>query len=136
MSTTPWNARNAASVTTKDGMPSFTTSAPSANPMRTPVARDAPIASGHARPQSVRITAMIEAHTPEANPAERSISPMTRTNTSPIAMHATAAPCPNRFARFPTDRNTGFASPKNTHSAMMPATAGSAPTSPDRTSDQ
>ncbi len=36
-SSTPWKARNAARVTTKDGMPTFDTSRPSSRPITTPV---------------------------------------------------------------------------------------------------
>ncbi len=63
-SITPWNARNAASVTTNDGMPIFATRKPMAVPITTPVARAARIARYHGTWCSVSSTARTAAHTP------------------------------------------------------------------------
>ena len=49
-STTPWNARNAARVTTKDGMPIFATKVPRNRPTMLPVNIAAAIATYHGRP--------------------------------------------------------------------------------------
>ncbi len=73
------------------------------------------------------------AHTPLANPAERSISPSSRTKTNPIAISVTAAPWVNRLAKFPAVRKLGRRMEKNAQSTTNPSTAGREPMSPPRT---
>lgn len=129
----PWKDRNAASVTTNDGMPTFATMKPIASPMTRPVTSAASVAAYHGQPWNVSSTASTDAHTPLAYPAERSISPSSSTKTRPIAMMVTAAPWVNRFAKLPALKNAGRMMPKNTQSAISPSTAGSEPMSPPRT---
>ncbi len=64
--TTPWKARNAARVTTKDGMPTLATSMPSMRPMTTPVTMAATIATYHGTSWLVSSTARTAAQTPLA----------------------------------------------------------------------
>ena len=66
--------------------------------------------------------------------AARSISPMSRTNTSPMAMTVCPAPCCSRLARF---SRLGKVPPvsstvKTMNSASRPSSAGSEPSSPLR----
>ena len=129
---TPWNARNAARVTTNDGMRTFATSVPSANPMTTPVTIDTSTARYHGQWLLVSSSARTAAHTPLVNPADRSISPSSRTNTRPMAMMITWAPWVNRLAKLIAEKNTGRSTVNTMHSTTSPATAGSEPRSPPR----
>ena len=104
-STTPWKARNAARVTTKDGMPTLATRKPSDEPdhhagddrrEHRDVPREAVQGEQH-RPAPRRTR-------PLAKPADRSISPSSRTKTRPIAIRVTAAPWVNRLAKLPAVR--------------------------------
>ncbi len=131
-STTPWKARKPASVTTKDGIPIFATSSPIRVPITAPVTSAATMDRYHGQLCSVSRTARTAAHTPLAYPADRSISPSSRTNTSPIAMAITAAPWASRLAKLTADRNAGRAIANPVHSTIRPSTAGSAPMSPPR----
>ena len=63
---TPCNARNAAKVTTKLGMPSLATSRPISRPMMTPVSRVAPRAIHSGQPRWVKVTPSIAAQVPAA----------------------------------------------------------------------
>ena len=69
--------------------------------------------------------------TPAAYPADKSISPRSRTKTNPIAITMTAAACVKRLAKFPGVKNTLDMEPKIAHSATRPKIEGSAPISPD-----
>ena len=130
----PWRARKAASVTTKLGMPSQATSRPMESPISTPVASAARMASGHAQPCSVSVTARIAAPMPAAKPAERSISPSSRTKVSPIASTTIAAPWLIRLAKLLVERNVSPSiTPKMMTRTTMPRIAGSDPTSPPAT---
>ena len=130
----PCRARKNASVTTKLGIPSRATSSAIAKPIRTPVASAASSESGHAQPRSVSVVARIAAPMPAAKPAERSISPSSRTKTSPMARTMIAAPWLMRLAKFCLDRKTSPSmTPKITTRTTMPRMAGSEPRSPPRT---
>ena len=130
-STPPCNARKNASVTTNDGIPRRATRIAMARPMATPAPSDEQDRRGHAQPCLVRVTARIDAPMPAVKPAERSISPSSRTKTSPMARTMIAAPWLMRLAKFAFDRNaSGSMIPKITTSTTTPMTAGSAPRSP------
>ncbi len=131
--TRPWKARNAARVTTNDGMPTLATSEPSTVPMITPVRMAAATQTYQGRPALARVTASTAAQTPLAKPADRSISPSSSTNTRPMAMSVTAAPCVNRLAKLIAVTKEGRAAAKTAQSTTRPSTAGSAPMSPPRT---
>ena len=49
-SSTPWKARNSASVTTKDGIRTLAHSQPVTSPITRPQTSAAPIAAGHGQP--------------------------------------------------------------------------------------
>jgi len=77
---------------------------------------------------------MTAAPVPPVKPADRSISPRSRTKTSPIAMTMTAALWLMRFARLNALVNSLGRSAENTAArTTSPRTAGSEPTSPPRT---
>ena len=101
----PCRPRKKASDTTKLGIPSRATSSAIVKPITTPVASAARTASGHAQPFSVSVTPRIAAPMPAVKPAERSISPSSRTNTSPMASTMIAAPWLIRFAKLFSVRN-------------------------------
>jgi hypothetical protein len=130
---TPCRPRKAASVTMNDGMPSFATSVPRKSPTTKPTPIPARTAQYHGQPCCVSSTAMMVAQTPLVKPAERSISPNSKTKTRPIAMMVTCAPCWNRLAKLRSEKKLSFAMPKMMQATTRPATAGSAPTSPPRT---
>ncbi len=65
-SSTPCRARNIASVTTNDGMPSRATSTPMNVPITAPVARQARIARYHGQPQLVDTMPITAAAVPAA----------------------------------------------------------------------
>ncbi len=64
--TTPWKPRNAASVTTKEGMPTLATSVPMSRPMTAPVSMAAVTAAYQGQPWSVSRMARTAAQTPLA----------------------------------------------------------------------
>ena len=132
-STVPWKARNAARVTTNDGIPTRATSVPMVVPMSRPTSRAAATPSGHDQPQSVSTVASTAAQTPLVNPADRSISPSSRTNTSPMAITVMGAPWVSRLAKLPAEKNTGRRIEKTITSTTSPNTAGREPMSPPRT---
>ena len=79
-------------------------------------------------------SASTAAASPDAVPAARSISPMSSTNTRPIAMTVWPAPCWSRLARF---SRLGKVPPlsstvNSTNSASRPSSAGREPSSPLR----
>jgi hypothetical protein len=112
-------------------MPSRATSSAIVQPIATPAARAARIASGHAHPCSVSVTPRIAAPVPAVKPADRSISPSSRTKTRPIASTMIAAPWLRRLAKFCSVRNESGCRTPNTIARMTaPMTAGNAPRSP------
>jgi hypothetical protein len=82
----PCQAINPASVTTNDGMPKKVLKKPLINPIAVPASRPTRIASAGDQPCWTVSTAMIPAHRPLTAPIERSISPSSRTSTTPIEM--------------------------------------------------
>ncbi len=91
-------ARKNASVTTNDGMPSRETRRPIASPMIAPIPRPASTASHHDQPWSIITSAVMVAEAPPATPADRSISPSSRTKTRPIASTMIEAAWTTRLA--------------------------------------
>ena len=112
-------------------MPSRATSSAIVKPIATPVASAASTDKGHAQPCSVSVTPRIAAPVPAVKPADRSISPSNRTNTSPIASTMIAAPWLIRFAKFCSVKNvSGSIRPNTITSTTTPRIAGNAPRSP------
>ena len=132
-SMTPWRPRKKAKVTTKLGIRSLATSRPIITPMMTPLAMEASTARYHGQLCSVTVTPSTAALVPAANPTDRSISPSSRTNTSPIAMTMTPALWLIRFAKLNVVGNVERRiNEKRITKVTSPSTAGSAPTSPPR----
>ena len=133
-SMTPCRARNIASVTTKDGMPRRATRTPMSRPITVPVSRPRTSATGHAMPHDAMATASTAAAVPAVKPADRSISPSSRTNTSPIARTMIAADWFSRLAKLKIEKKvSGFIRVKKPNRTIRPRTAGSEPTSPPLT---
>jgi hypothetical protein len=84
-------------------------------------------------PPLTRCSASTAAVTPDAVPADRSISPSSRTKTRPIAMIVTPAPWASRFAMLPRVRKLSEATENSTSSTIRPNSAGNEPSSPPRT---
>ena len=61
---------------------------------------------------------------------ERSISPISSTNTTPMAIVATAAVCRSRFVKLRSVRNVSSRSPNVTTMMPRPTIRGSDPSSP------
>ena len=79
------------------------------------------------------VSAITQADTPPATPADRSMSPSSSTNTSPIASTQIDPAWVTRLARLSADRNRSLARPNTTNSTTRPRIAGSEPMSPPRT---
>ena len=126
----PWKAKNAAKVTTNEGIPSRATNVPSKKPRRTPTAILATRATYQGWPSLVIKITRTAPVTPAVYPAERSISPNNKTKTSPIAITITAAAWVIRLAKFPGVKNTLDIDPKTKHSTTRPRIAGNEPMSP------
>ena len=69
---------------------------------------------------------------PLTKPIDRSISPSSSANTSPIANNMYTAPWINRLTRFPAVRKLELSDWKRIEMRIRPATTGSTPLSPDR----
>ena len=89
-STTPFQASRPASVTTNEGTPTLVM----IRPCSTPIPRPASSASGIATPAETSLPSGVSSSatstppTPETNPIERSISPSSSANVTPIAITA------------------------------------------------
>jgi hypothetical protein len=115
-------------------MPIMPTRLPVNRPMTTPVTMAAATETYHGAPASASSLAITAAQTPLTTPADRSISPRSRMNTSPIARMMIGAAWSARLAMFRGVRNVSGRSAKNSRPrATMPRMAGSAPRSPPRT---
>ncbi len=85
-------------------------------------------------PHDDMATASTAAAVPAVKPADRSISPSSRTNTSPIARTMIAADWFSRLAKLKIEKKvSGFISVKKPNRTIRPRTAGSEPTSPPLT---
>ena len=126
-------SRATAASTVPDQMRSSTPSTTvTASPSATSTNTVVPIAPSRL-PFDTRCSAIIAAVRPDAVPAARSISPVSSTNTRPIAMMVCPAPCWSRLARLSRLGNVSLASAVNRmNSASRPRRAGSAPRSPPR----
>ncbi len=77
---------------------------------------------------------MITPPTPDTKPIDRSISPSSSTNMTPMAITAYGAVWTIRLTKFPAVRNRSFWDWKTIAMMIRPTTIGSEPSSPDRTS--
>ena len=110
VSTTPFQASRPAKVTTKLGTPIFANQKPCSKPMAAP----APSAAASATavdvwlPSGTKSVAAITPPMPLTKPIDRSISPSSRTNTTPMPMTMTADACAMRLTKLPAVRKCEF----------------------------
>ena len=130
---TPWKAKNADKVTTKDGIPSLALSAPIPKPSAVPITRLTRNAAYQGNLWLFMRRTMDAPHTPDVKPAARSISPRRSTKTNPIAITMTGADWVIRFARFLLVKKYCDENLKIKPRAISPRIAGRAPISPDLT---
>ena len=135
-STTPFQASRPASVTTNDGTPTLVMISPWNVPIPRPVPRTITITThvGGTLPSGVSRIAVSTPPTPETKPIERSISPSSSANVTPMAMTAYGAVCTIRLTKFPAVRKRSFWVWKMIAMTIRPTTIGSEPSSPPLTS--
>ena len=103
-------------------------------PITAPVSRQATSEGSQCTSFRVITMPITAAAVPPVNPADRSISPSSNTNTRPIASTVIAADWLIRLAKLKAFVNVPGRSAENTDTrTSRPRTAGSAPTSPPRT---
>ena len=129
----PWKARNAANVTTNEGIPTLATRIPIKKPIIIPNKIAITAAIGQATPYSDIVIAKKAADKPAVTPAERSISPSNKTKVKPIARVVTVAVWVKRFAKLMGFKNIGLATAKIVAKITKPSSAGSDPVSPPLT---
>ena len=108
-SSAPCQASRPASVTTNEGTPNWVTMKPLKKPIATPTPSPAKIASTGDQPCWTLSTAITPAARPLTAPTERSISPSSRTSTTPIEIVAIAAICSVRLERLTALRKRSLA---------------------------
>jgi hypothetical protein len=133
--TTPDQMSRPASVTTNDGTPVFVITNPWAKPIAVVQRRPAPTAAHHGQPGLSGRSRSVVTTPPTAltYATDRSISPMRRTKTTPIAMIAMYDICSRRFVKFRSLRNVLSRIPKMTTMTPRPTMIGSDPSSPNLT---
>ena len=129
----PWNARNVARVITNEGMPTIARSQPMPKPMIRPTAIATMTASHQGHPWRTDSTAMIAAHRPPVVPADRSISPRSRTKIRPIAMMMIGADWMTSASTLYAVRKPWCTTAKNAVMTIRPMIAGIEPSSPPLT---
>jgi len=126
----PCQARRPARVTTNDGIPKAVTM----NPLKSPIARPTPspakIPRSGGKPCWTLRTAITPAASPLTAPTERSISPSSRTSTTPIEIVAVAAICSVRLERLTAERKRSFAIWKIVQITAIPTSTRTEPRSP------
>jgi hypothetical protein len=134
-STTPFQASRPASVTTNDGTPILVMIRPCSVPIPRPAASTITIVShvGSSLPSGVSSSAVSTPPTPDTKPIDRSISPSSSTNVTPMAMTAYGAVWTSRLTKLPDVRNRSFCVWKTIAMMIRPTTIGSEPRSPDLT---
>ena len=135
-STTPFHASRPASVTTNDGTPILVMISPWNVPIARPAANTITSTTnvGSSLPSGVSRIAVSTPPTPETKPIERSISPSSSANVTPIAITAYGAVCTIRLTKFPAVRKRSFWDWKMIAMMIRPTTIGSEPSSPLLTS--
>ena len=135
MRTTPDQMSSPASVTTKEGTPAFVITSACTKPIAVVMRRAAGTASHHGQPGSSGRRSIVMTTPPTAltKATERSISPMSSTKTTPIAIVAIAAVWRRRFVKLRSVRNVSSRSPKVTTMIPSPTIRGSDPSSPNFT---
>ncbi len=126
----PFQPRLPARVTTKAGTPTLAKNTPWIRPTTAPPTRAESRATHWLTPWVTFSTAKIAAHRPLTEPTERSISPSSSTNTTPIAIMPVPTICCDRLERFWADRKELFRLPKTAQITISASTTGSEPSSP------
>ena len=126
----PWNAKKAASVTTNEGIPTFATKSPIRKPISIPIEIAITAAIGQATPYSDIVIAKNAADNPAVTPADKSISPKSKTKVNPIASVVTVAVWVNKLAKLIGFKKIGFATAKIVARITKPSKAGKDPVSP------
>ena len=123
-------------MTTNDGTPTLVMIRPCSTPIPTPAASATTIATavGSSLPSGISSSATSTPPTPETNPIERSISPSSSANVTPIAITAYGAVWTIRLTKFDAVRKRSFWSWKTIAITTRPTMIGSEPRSPDLTS--
>jgi len=93
-------------VTMNDGIPTFANRMPCSVPMAAPAAIAATMATNTDvwLPSGISSSAVMTPPMPLTKPIDRSISPSSSTNTTPMPMIAYGAICTTRFTKFPAVR--------------------------------
>ena len=132
-SSAPCQAIRPARVTTNDGIRNLVIHSPWNRPIAMPANRAAPTATGPGTPIVTFSTAMTAEARPLTMPTVRSISPSSRTKTTPTAIVPVAALWSARLVRLNGVRNAlcGEAIAKIVQMTISPMTTGSWPTSPE-----
>src|SRR4051794_28952806 len=131
---TPCQPRNRARVTTNDGIRTTLTRTPVNRPITAPTTMAVSTAQYQSMPERSIITAITAAQTPLTTPADRSISPSSRTKPRPIPSRLIGTACTSRLVMFSgVGKVSGRSAVNRIARTTMPATAGSAPRSPPRT---
>ncbi len=126
----PFQARFPARVTTKAGTPTLAKNRPWIRPTIAPPATAATRATHWLTPWVTLSTAKIAAQSPLTEPTERSISPSSSTNTTPMAIMPVPTICWERLDRFWADRKVLLRLPKTAQMMIRARTTGSEPSSP------
>jgi len=134
MRTTPDQVSRPASVTTNDGTPAFVMTSAWRRPMSVVTASAKAMASHQGHPGASGRSRSVMATPPTAltKATDRSISPIRRTNTMPMAMVATGANWSSRFVKLRSTKNVLSRVPKTIAMTTRPTTIGIDPSSPAR----
>ena len=114
-------------------MPTLATKNPMNVPVRMPTRKATASARSHGTPFTLTSTMNNAIVMPLVTPADRSISPSRRTNTSAMPSITSVAAWVRRFAKLRSVRKNGLRKLNRIVSTMNPPTAGRAPISPLRT---
>jgi hypothetical protein len=121
-----------ASVTTNAGTPSLAKIDPWNRPIAAPMSSTRIVARISGMPWRTDITASDAAATPATEATDRSISPSSRTRTTPTLMMPVEAICNVMLDRFCAVRNRLFSDWKTIQITIRPMMTGQAPSSPPR----
>ena len=129
-SSRPCQPRRPARVTTNEGTRKRVIQTPWRSPMPAPARTPTPTARAPGRPALTLSTAMTAAQSPLTAPTDRSISPSSRTSTTPTEIVPMAAIWRTRLVRLRGVRKLPFSDWKTMAIRISAATTGSEPISP------
>ena len=120
-------------MTTNDGSPSRVMIVPWSAPIAAHASSATMIAAHHGQPYCcLTNSAVMMPPMPLTKPIDRSISPSSRANTSPIASSMKTAPWISRLTRLPAVRKLELSDWKRIEIRSRPPTTGRTPLSPAR----